>query len=123
MSGNSFLLDTNIVLYLLGGDDTLATMLHEKQIHLSCISQIELLGFKRMTSVEKKKIDSFLSTCNIHDLNSEIKKMTIDIRRRYRIKVPDAIIAATALFNGCPLVTADKQFVALSEMEIVFYER
>jgi predicted nucleic acid-binding protein len=48
MNGNSVLLDTNIVLYLLNGEETLIPVLEEQNLFLSFISQPELLGNKNM---------------------------------------------------------------------------
>jgi len=53
MSGNSFLLDTNAVLYVLNGDETLADFLFEKELYLSIISEMELLRYNR----GREKID------------------------------------------------------------------
>ena len=44
MNGNNLLLDTNIVLYLLNGEETLIPLLEEKNLFLSFITQLELLG-------------------------------------------------------------------------------
>ena len=45
MSGNKLFIDTNIVLYLLNGDQTLAELLHEKQLYISFITELELLAY------------------------------------------------------------------------------
>ena len=55
MNGSEYLIDTNIALYLLSGDQTLASLLHQKRIYLSIISEIELLGFIPMSQSQKKK--------------------------------------------------------------------
>jgi hypothetical protein len=48
MSGNSLLIDTNIILYLLNGDKTLSKLLDGKKIFVSFISELEVLGFKQL---------------------------------------------------------------------------
>jgi predicted nucleic acid-binding protein len=110
MNGNSLLLDTNIVLYLLNGDVTLAEILEEKHIYISFITQLELYGFKKLTPTEKIQIDSLLSESTIIDINTEIKDIVISIRSEKTIKLPDAIIAATSLSFDIPLITSDKGF-------------
>lgn len=55
MSGNKLLVDTNVVLYLLSGDKTVAELLDKKQIYLSFISELELLGYPGITSTEIQK--------------------------------------------------------------------
>jgi len=52
MNGNKLFLDTNIVLYLLNGDETLAELLNEKQLYISVITELELLAFKGITLKE-----------------------------------------------------------------------
>lgn len=44
MNGNKLFLDTNVILYLLGGDETLAIFLDKKQLYISVITELELLG-------------------------------------------------------------------------------
>lgn len=46
MNGNSFIIDTNIVLYILNGNKELAGLLDEKEIYVSFITELELLGYK-----------------------------------------------------------------------------
>ena len=54
MNGNKLFLDTNIVLYLLNGDQTLATLLNNKQVYISIITELELLGYNGLTNEEEK---------------------------------------------------------------------
>lgn len=57
MSGNSVLLDTNIVLYLLSGDKVLSELLFDKKLYLSFINQLELLGFRGITKEQHTEIN------------------------------------------------------------------
>jgi len=100
MSGTSLIIDTNIALYLLGGDTTLAEVLDGKTIYLS-----------------------FISDCIIIDINKEIKNRTTELRRIYRLKLPDAIIGATAAYLKQPLMTADRDFQKINAINIIFYEK
>jgi predicted nucleic acid-binding protein len=56
MNGNSVLLDTNIVLYLLNGDKILADILYRKKLYLSFINQLELLSFRGITEKQLNEI-------------------------------------------------------------------
>jgi predicted nucleic acid-binding protein len=49
MNGNKVFVDTNIILYLLSGDITLAELLNGKQIYISFITQLELLSYSKST--------------------------------------------------------------------------
>lgn len=73
MSGNKLFLDTNIILYLLNGDITLAESLNEKQLFVSVITELELLAYKDITSKESEIIKDFLNQCKIVNLNDSIK--------------------------------------------------
>lgn len=77
MSGDSFLLDTNTVLYLLNGDKTLSEFLFNKTLYISFITEIELLGYSKISAKEKNVIKSFIDDCIVIDVNSEIKRSAI----------------------------------------------
>lgn len=73
----------------------------DDEINISVINKIELLGF---SNVDQELFD-FVSFSNIYPLDEDITELTIEMRKRYRIKLPDAIVAATALHHGYTLVT------------------
>lgn len=123
MNGNKLLLDTNTVLYVLGGDETLAQFLHGKELHLSVISELELLSFKKITQKEVKAISAFLSELVIENINDDIKRTTIEIRKSTNLKLPDCIIAATSKSLNMSLVTADKQLSSVPGLDVVLYEK
>ena len=56
--------------------------------------------------------------CNEISLTDEIKEKTIEIRKKYKIKLPDAIVAASAIVNNLPLITADKGFNQIEELNL-----
>jgi predicted nucleic acid-binding protein len=119
--GKRYLLDTNIVLDYMGNklsgnaNDLIAKIIDE-EINLSVINKIELLGFKK---VEQELID-FVDCSNIHHIDDTIVDKTIEIRRLYKIKLPDAIIAATALQNGFALVSHNtKDFKSIQFLEVI----
>lgn len=122
MNGRSFLVDTNIALYLLGGDATIANILDNSTIYLSFITQLELLGYSGISASEQKKVKSFINDCVVVDITEDIKLKTISIRQNYKLKLPDCIIAATAQFLDIPLLTADKEFRKIKNFNITFYE-
>ncbi len=123
MNGNSILLDTNIVLYLLNGEETLIPLLEEKNIFLSFISQLELLGNNNISAEDKLKIKKFISECTIIDITPGIKDFAIHIRQNYTIKLPDCIIMATSLWLNMPLITADKDFKKIDIADLIFFRK
>ena len=123
MNGNSILLDTNIVLYLLSGNDTIADFLNNKTVFLSFITELELLGYKEISTEELSQVESLLADSTIVDINSEIKRIVIDLRKSNKIKLPDAIIAATSHYLNIPLMTSDKDLSKLTNLNILLYEK
>jgi len=73
----------------------------------SIITKIEALGFKEITKDEIKAISKMLDAGELVYIDGDIAKQTISLRQKYRIKTPDAIIAATALINNSELWTAN----------------
>ena len=96
MSGNSILIDTNIALYLLDGDVDVAKILDGQEVYISIISELELLGYQGISESEKLKVKAFLDNCIIIELNQTIKDLTIELKQAHRIKLPDAVVAATS---------------------------
>lgn len=122
MSGNSLLLDTNIILYFLNGDKTLIPLLEERNLFVSIITEIELLGYSGFSDNELKQTEEFLEICTIINLDSDIKRRAISFRRNQKLKLPDAVILATANCLNIPLITADSDFKKVKEANIIFYE-
>ena len=122
MSGSSLFIDTNIVLYLLNGDRTVADIIDGKTIYLSFISELELPGYSELTDEDRAHIESLLEQCIIIELNQAIKRLPIEFRRENRVKLPDAIIAATATHLSVPLTSADKGFSKLGGLQFIQYD-
>lgn len=122
MNGNKILIDTNIALYLFNGDQDLAAELQDTEAYVSFINELELLGYRGITEQEESWMELFLEECSIMDFNKGIKDITIDLRRKYKLKLPDAIIAATAIFLGIPLISADSHFDKITNLVFIKYQ-
>ncbi len=114
MSGTRFLLDTNFILAILDEQDTVLQIMTSRSIddtdcNYSVIARIELLSFPSITSQDINVIEDFLSHLQYIPLSSEIENKAILIRRQYKLKLPDAIIAATAKCLNLELLTLDRQ--------------
>lgn len=123
MSGDRFLLDTNVLLYFFAGDKQLADLINSIEIQISVITELELLLYPRLDEVEESRIKSFINDCAVLNLSHEIKESAILLRRKHLLKIPDAIIAATFIVNQIPLLTSDSDFMSISGLEVVYYER
>lgn len=122
MSGNSLLVDTNILLYLLSGDQAVTKLLNGKRLYISFITELELLGFAGLKDGELLVIEELIDDVRICDINTEIKKETVRLKRSMKMKLPDAIIAATSNCMELPLLTADKDFKKAEISNLIFYD-
>ncbi|MEQ9304445.1 MAG: type II toxin-antitoxin system VapC family toxin [Marinoscillum sp.] len=113
------LLDTNIIIYILNGNRELAEKAHGCYTFLSVISELELLSFPKITPKEEFVINSFIGDMNIIGLSEGVKRETKRIRKLYGLKLPDSIIAATAVYLNCQLLTADQQFLKVRELDVI----
>jgi predicted nucleic acid-binding protein len=87
---------------------------------ISIITEIELLGFPGITSKDERLITKLLTKFQAFDVDKRISKETIELRRQYTIRIPDAIIAATALSKAAILVTRDeKDFKRIKHLDIL----
>jgi predicted nucleic acid-binding protein len=114
MSGNRYVLDTNAIIVLLQGNARLIQLLQNAEwIGISVISQIEFLVFSGLTEADRQLFQQFLQRVEIVSLvagDTVLIEKIIDIRQQYRLKLPDAAIAAMAIQNTANLVTADQEF-------------
>ena len=110
----TFVLDTNIILYFLGG--RLEDALPDGQYAVSVISELELLAYPGLTTPESERVKAFLADIAIVELTPLVKTHAVEIRKRFSLKLPDAIIAATAQAPDATLVTNDQRILALPEL-------
>ncbi len=101
-----FLVDSNIIIYHLNQNSIATDFLRAnyKQIAISQITFIEVLSFDFSDEVEKD-IRELLLTFKILDVTSEIANQAIENRKIKKIKIPDNIIASTAMVYDLILVT------------------
>src|SRR5689334_4065739 len=121
MNGSNLFVDTNILIYLLDKEAPLIPLLDNKSIYISFISELELLSFKNYSTAEKGKLEKLLNDCIIIDINPEIKRLAVRHRLNKRLKLPDAIIAATSQYLSVPLLTADQEFKKVSDIDVLIY--
>ena len=113
--GVTGLLDTNTALYLLGGK--LATPLPAGDYGLSVISEMELLSWPSLTTQEEAKVQAFLRTVTLCDLTPGIRRQAAGLRREERLRLPDAIICATAMEHRVELWTNDQRLLTVRGLQ------
>jgi predicted nucleic acid-binding protein len=103
------LLDTNVALYLLGG--RLAEPLPTGSYGVSVITEMELLAWPSLTTEEEENVREFLNRLVIYELTPSIRARAVQLRRQKQLKLPDAIVCATAIEFGVELWTNDTTLV------------
>ncbi|MGA1603181.1 MAG: type II toxin-antitoxin system VapC family toxin [Prochlorothrix sp.] len=109
-----YLPDTNILILLFNG--ALAEPIPEGRLGYSVITEIELLSFPNLTESDEKLLRSYLSQLHRVMLESRVSEETIRLRRRYRLKTPDAIVVASAVVMSAVLLTNDRQLQSIEEV-------
>lgn len=100
------LLDSNVIIDAAKpGGEHLSAYLDHPDASVSIVSRIESLGFHRLTPAEGSKISGSLKLLAQLALDDDIAQRAIGLRQQRRMKLGDAIIAATALEYEVPLVT------------------
>lgn len=123
MSGNKYLLDTNFILGILKRDPLVLAEVTSRRIladecSYSAIARMELLGFHGIKREEEALIRQKLEHLTYLPLTRDIEDMVIGLRQSRKIKLPDAIIAATALCSGTELLTLDQHLLAVARSGI-----
>ncbi len=124
--GIKYLWDSNIAIYYLQqqfpvkAEILVDNLVKESPVAISAITEIELLCWKAATDDDLKVLNDFISDCFVFELEQTIKLKTAEIRKIYNIKLPDAIIAATAIVYELVLITRnEKDFLQIEGLNIV----
>jgi hypothetical protein len=105
-----YIYDTNIFIYYLAGDEIVSEyfsshFLNNNYVVISPIVRIELLCFSDLSNDDAVVIEDLLSQFDSIPISRNIENQAIALKRQKKIKLPDAIIAATAICEGAILVT------------------
>jgi len=118
------MIDTNVWIDGISGNLSqnafLAVSVEAEWAGYSAITRLELFGFPGLTEVEEEKIRELLQAFEEVPVTSDIIDRAIQIRKRAKVKVPDAIIGASALVLGCNLVTRNvSDFKAIDGLKVI----
>ena len=103
------LLDTNILIYLAQpGGEKLETEFAKLSPATSLIARVEALGFHRITAEERGRLDKLFAWVEVLPVSDAVAEAAILLRQARRMKLGDALIAATALLYELPLVTRNE---------------
>lgn len=122
--GKNYLIDTNILIYYLENqipDDKIEFVeeVLEKSFAVSVISEIELLSYASLDSTDLETIRSFLAEAQVFPVDATIVEQVAEIRRKHKIKLPDAIIGATAKTQNRTLLSRNtKDFEKIDDLDV-----
>ena len=87
--------------------------------NISVISQIEVLRFND-TPENEAVLEEFINISKVYPINNNVVERTIKLCKQIKLKLPDAIIAATALIEGFTLVTRNiNDFNKISDLNLL----
>jgi predicted nucleic acid-binding protein len=120
--GKRYLIDTNSIIDFCNGQLPLngRNFLMTINPEISIVTNIELFATKNISQQEYELLEKFVAFSILHDVNKYLIDTTIHIRQTYKIKLPDAIIAATALVYNLTLISRNtKDFGGIADLDFI----
>ncbi len=117
--------DTNIFIYHFKNQPEVTTyfephFLLSNNVFISVITRIELLSYSEITTDEENFIINLLQYFSIIRLSFELENKTIELRKKLKLKTPDAIIAASTILNNASLLTRNTDdFKKIKNIKII----
>lgn len=117
------LLDSNILIACLEAESVavsfvLANQQQRQPLFVSIISVTEVLSLRNLTPDELRRINNFLDEFVILPFDRHIAETSGELRRMYKLSLPDAALAATAKLHNLPFITRDKGFSKIKEITV-----
>ena len=119
-----YTLDTNVLIYFLKDDPSVVKFLRDNilegsRFFISSITEIELLSYPNISRSETIKIEDILQTIPSVPIDYRIARLASFFRRKYKISLPDSVIASTAYLTNSTLLTRNvKDFLKIQEILI-----
>jgi predicted nucleic acid-binding protein len=122
MNGNRILVDTNILIYFTLGFKQAEKYFFDFHPIVSFITELEVLSWTDFGEESLRETKSFLVDQIIIDYLPGMKNIIVGIRSKKLLKLPDAIIASTAIYLDIPLVSSDKSFKNVKGLDFYYHE-
>ena len=113
MEQPQYIIDTNAVIDYLGKKMPETGMAFMNSVidqvpNISVVTKIEVLGFNAPEE-HYQLLTNFMNDANVIDLSNDIVEACINLRKNHKIKLPDAIIAATAIVYDLTLISRNSK--------------
>ena len=120
---SGYLIDSNAIIDFCNGKlpaKGRELMFSIEQPNISIITHIEIFGLSDIGEKEEKALKDFIAISSVYPVGMEVAEKTIEIRKKARVKLPDAIIAATALLHDFELITRNlTDFSKISALKVI----
>jgi tRNA(fMet)-specific endonuclease VapC len=127
MPGKRYLLDTNALVALLQGNAELLALTRSAEwLGVSVINVLEFTGFDGLNDQDRSLFEKLVSRVTVVDLaysNSALMGHIAALRQRKTLKLPDAIVAATAALHQATVLTNDAQMIKLAAADSAYSAR
>ena len=117
-----YLLDSNVLIYSTRPELEYAACqawLRRNDVAASALAQVEVLGFSAITPAEVRYFSAVLAALPVLPITDQVLLRATEVRRKFGLKTPDGIVAATALVHGLELVTADLGFDRVAGLAVI----
>jgi predicted nucleic acid-binding protein len=119
MNGIDLFVDTNILINLAEGKREVDQYLEGNNLFVSVITEIELLGWHKITNQQKDFFQALLNDCTLIGLTKPVKELAIELKQKHKIKLPDSVISASAIHLDIPLLTSDQGFEKIKNLNLI----
>ncbi len=115
------LLDSNIIIYSTQPTyDQVRRFIAEQVPFVSAVSYVEVLGYHKLTEIDRQDLEDFFALMPILQITSPILDEAVRLRQHQKMSLGDALIAATALVHQLTLVTRNtKDFAWIPELTLL----
>ncbi len=115
-----YLVDSNIIIYHLNNESIATNFLSQnyQEIAISQITYVEVLSFA-FTQEEENEVKKLLSKFKIIDVTQNISNQAVENRKIKKIKLPDNLIASTAMVNELTIVTRNVKDFKSFDVEVL----
>lgn len=116
MNESAAVADASVLIHFMEGHPDAGEWLLDREVHISIATEIEWLTIGASKRNAQEVVVRTLAMCSIWDISPSIKDRCIRLRSKYRLKLADSLVAATAASLNMPLLTSDKDFMRLKDV-------